>query len=82
MKTAAGRVAAVLVASKAFRTWKVANFDGYKTMTEELAPEAIGHAPPEELAALIADQVAMIDSKVFESLRTQYPYVEAAKQRP
>ena len=82
MKTAAGRVAAVLVASKAFRTWNVANFDGYKTLTEELAPEAIGHAPPEELAALIADQVAMIDSKVFESMRTQYPYVETAKQRP
>jgi hypothetical protein len=34
------------------------------------------------LAALVADQVAMIDSKVFESLRTQYPYVEAAKHRP
>jgi hypothetical protein len=82
MKTAAGRVAAVLVASKAFRTWNVANFDGYKTLIEELAPEAIGHAPPEELAALIADQVAMIDSKVFESMRTQYPYLETAKQRP
>jgi hypothetical protein len=82
MKTAAGRVAAVLVASKAFRTWNVANFDGNKTLTEELAPEAIGHAPPEELAALIADQVAMIDSKVFESMRTQYPYLETAKQRP
>jgi hypothetical protein len=57
----------------------VADFDSYKTLTEELAPEAIGHAPPEELAALIADQVAMIDSKVFESMRKQYPYVEAAK---
>ena len=79
MKTAAGRVAAVLVAAKTFRAWKVADFDGYKTLTEELAPEAIGHAPPEELAALIADQVAMIDSKVFESMRKQYPYVEAAK---
>jgi hypothetical protein len=81
MKTAAGRVAAVLVAAKAFRTWRVADFDGYKTLTEELAPEAIGHAPPEELATLIADQVAMIDSKVFESLRKQYPYLEKAKRR-
>ena len=82
MKTAAGRVAAVLVAAKTFRSWKVADFDGYKTLIEELAPEAIGHAPPEDLATLIADQVAMIDSKVFESLRKQYPYVEAAKRRP
>jgi len=82
MKTAAGRVAAVLVAAKTFRAWKVADFDGYKTLTEELAPEAIGHAPPEDLATLIADQVAMIDSKVFESMRKQYPYVEAAKPRP
>jgi hypothetical protein len=47
-----------------------------------LAPEAIGHAPLEELAALIADQVAMIDSKVFDALRTHYPYVEAAKPHP
>jgi hypothetical protein len=82
MKTAAGRVAAVLVAAKAFRTWRVADFDGYKTLTEELAPEAIGHAPPEELATLIADQVAMIDSKVFESLRKQYPYLETGKRHP
>ncbi|MGD0973101.1 MAG: hypothetical protein ABR866_03370 [Candidatus Korobacteraceae bacterium] len=82
MKTAAGRVAAVLVAARTFRAWKVADFDGYKMLTEELAPETIGHASPEELAALVADQVAMIDSKVFESLRTQYPYVEAAKHRP
>ncbi len=83
MKTAAGRVAAVLVASKAFRTWKVANFDGYKILTEELAPEAIGNAPPDELATLIADQVAMIDTKVFEPMRLQYPYVETApKQHP
>ena len=82
MKTAAGRVAAMLVTSRTFRTWKVADFDGYKTMTEELAPEAIGHAPLEELAALIADQVAMIDSKVFDALRTHYPYVEAAKPHP
>jgi len=82
MKTAAGRVAAVLVAARTFRAWKVADFDGYKMLTEELAPETIGHASPEELATLVADQVAMIDSKVFESLRTQYPYVEAAKHRP
>jgi hypothetical protein len=82
MKTAAGRVAAVLVAARTFRAWKVADFDGYKMLTEELAPETIGHASPEELAALVADQVAMIDSKVLESLRTQYPYVEAAKPRP
>jgi hypothetical protein len=82
MKTAAGRVAAVLVAAKAFRTWKVADFDGYKTLTEELAPESIGHAPPEDLATLIADQVAMIDSKVCEPLRKQYPYLETAKRRP
>ena len=79
MKTAAGRVAAVLVAARTFRAWKVADFDGYKMLTEELAPETIGHASPEELAALVADQVAMIDSKVFESMRKQYPYVEAAK---
>jgi len=82
MKTAAGRVAAVLVAARTFRAWKVADFDGYKMLSEELAPETIGHASPEELATLVADQVAMIDSKVFESLRTQYPYVEAAKHRP
>jgi len=82
MKTAAGRVAAVLVAAKAFRTWKVADFDGYKTLTEELAPESIGQAPPEDLATLIADQVAMIDSKVCEPLRKQYPYLETAKRRP
>ena len=81
MKTAAGRVAAVLVAAKTFRAWKVADFDGYRILTEELAPEAIGHAPPEELAALIADQVAMIDSRVFEVLRKQYPYLESAKQQ-
>ncbi len=82
MKTAAGRVAAVLVAAKTFRVWKVADFDGFKILTEELAPEAIGHAPPEELTSLIADQVAMIDSKVFESMRKQYPYLETAKHRP
>lgn len=82
MKTAAGRVAAVLVAAKAFRTWKVADFDGHKTLTEELAPESIGHAPPEDLATLIADQVAMIDSNVCEPLRKQYPYLETAKRRP
>jgi hypothetical protein len=82
MKTAAGRVAAVLVAARTFRTWKVADFDGYKTMAEELAPETIGNAAPEDLASLIADQVAMIDGKVFESLRKQYPYLETAKKRP
>lgn len=80
MKTAAGRVAAVLVSARAFRSWRVADLDGYKILTEELSPEAIGHAPPEELSTLIADQVAMIDSKAFESLRKQYPYVEHAKE--
>jgi len=33
-------------------------------------------------AALVADQVAMIDSKVFAPLRKWYPYVETAKHRP
>lgn len=81
MKTAAGRVAAVLVAAKTFRTWQVADFDGYKTLIEEMAPLAIGNASPEDLTALVCDQIAMIDSKAFASLRTQYPYLETAKRR-